>query len=129
MAASKHGHNKNSMSVDQIGNMPSVTSLQQEQSNIHQAYITPQRAAILKDTIFDLLKAGDINNDEQIDFDEFTNVINKFLPNTSEDQMTAMFNQLDAGGDGLISYVEFLDEENFRGFLEYCLLSLHSLCT
>jgi len=120
MAASTHSHNKNSMSLDQIEVIPEATNLHSETTDIHQQYVTPQRAAILKETIFDLLKAGDINHDEQIDWDEFKAVITNFLPDTSEDKMREMFNQLDSNGDGTISYIEFLDDDNFNQFLQYC---------
>ena len=82
--------------------------------------MSPQDASTLKTQLFELCKQGDIDKNELIDFDEFTSVIAKFLPNTTETRMREMFNTLDANGDGNISYSEFLTDSNFNKFLEYC---------
>ena len=82
--------------------------------------MSPQDASTIKSQLFELCKQGDIDKNELIDFDEFTSVIAKFLPNTTETRMREMFNTLDANGDGNISYSEFLTDSNFNKFLKYC---------
>merc|ERR1719295_1470049 len=106
------------MASDQMIDASPVMS--QGQSDINQNYMSPQQVSVLKNKIFELLKGGDMNNEEKINYDDFKAVINRYLPNASDDKMHAMFNELDSDHDGVISYVEFLDDDNFHQFLNYC---------
>ena len=72
-----------------------------------------------------LIETSDINWDELIDFDEFKGFITNFIPNISEEKMRAMFNQLDSNGDGIISYAEFLDDDNLSTLI--CRILFRSL--
>ena len=109
-----------SMSADGLATLVADSMPQPEECNIQQSKMTPQAASLLKETLFELLKAGDINNDEQIDFDEFQKMISKFLPDMSEDKMREIFANFDTNANGSISYVEFLDDFNFKSFLDHC---------
>ena len=80
--------------------------------------ITPSNAKQLKGQLFELFKEADLDNNQLFSFDEFSSVINKFLPNAKPDQIQAMFDTLDANHDQQISYEEFLDDTNFNRFLE-----------
>ena len=91
-----------------------------EPSKSPQTLLTPQDAESLQKQLFELFKAADIDKNQLIDYNEFQTVINRFIPNTKEKTMKEMFSTLDGNNDGVISYAEFLDDDNFKRFLEYC---------
>eukprot|EP00484_Ammonia_sp_Unknown_P030016 CAMPEP_0197024428 /NCGR_PEP_ID=MMETSP1384-20130603/4970_1 /TAXON_ID=29189 /ORGANISM="Ammonia sp." /LENGTH=730 /DNA_ID=CAMNT_0042452809 /DNA_START=14 /DNA_END=2203 /DNA_ORIENTATION=+ len=91
-----------------------------DEEEIRQILITHSDAAQLKEQLFELCKHGDIDGNELIDFEEFSNVISKFIPRTTPTRMKQMFDTLDENKDGDISYVEFLTDKNFNKFLESC---------
>ena len=89
-------------------------------TDLIQKSISIEDAHTLKAQLFELCKQGDIDKNELISFDEFSSVIQKFLPNTSNQKMNEMFSALDGNKDGNVSYVEFLADANFNKFLQTC---------
>ena len=58
--------------------------------------ITPQNAQQLKSQLFELFKAADVDQNKLFNYNQFSSVINKFLPNAKDERVRAMFDTLDA---------------------------------
>ncbi|ETO20831.1 hypothetical protein RFI_16380 [Reticulomyxa filosa] len=71
----------------------------------------------LLDKLRIMFEEADANNDKVLDFEEFRNLMNEWMPESNGQQLRTLFDAFDVDKSGAIKYTELLESNFFTQFL------------